>query len=747
MEMNEALTLQPGKQYRRQTAGGVHVHLSVEPLDYATAIDELAESLDDSPGVLLRSGFEYPGRYTRWDIGFVNPPLRLTGRGRQLAIEALNRRGEILLGEVERALANCDAVAALDCSESLLEAEIRPPQEGFSEEQRSRQHGVFSLLRAIIGWFHCPADRFLGLYGAFGYDLAFQFEDIERQQQRDSTDRELLLYLPDRILVADHRLGYALARNYEFICRRRGSERHGETTGGLKRSVAAVPFLPAIDVERQCDHDPGEYAAGVARAKRHFSRGDLFEVVPSQTFFAPCKDSPAQVFQRLAETNPAPYGALMNLGENEYLVSASPEMFVRVENRCIETCPISGTIARGGDALSDAEQVRKLLNSEKEESELSMCTDVDRNDKARVCVPGSVRVAGRRQIEMYSRLIHTVDHVKGELQEGFDALDGFLSHAWAVTATGAPKLAAMQYLEKHEKSPRGWYGGAIGQLGFDGNLNTGLTLRTIRIKDGIAEVRAGSTLLADSDPEAEEQETRLKARALMQALGVPVQAMAAPPDCPTRPEFAHLRVLMVDHEDSFVHSLGDCFRRLGAQLSTLRAEAARACLRREDFDLLVLSPGPSEPKRFDMAATISLALEKGIPVFGVCLGLQGIVEHCGGELRQLPTPMHGKQSMISHQGSELFAGIPASFSAGRYHSLAAAAVPDCLQVTARAADDEVMAVEHRELPLWGVQFHPESIMSLANGDGPRLVRNLLLLVAGRRSAEPAEEAALQAGKA
>ena len=108
-----------------------------------------------------------------------------------------------------------------------------------------------------------------------------------------------------------------------------------------------------------------------------------------------------------------------------------------------------------------------------------MCTDVDRNDKARVCVPGSVEVVGRRQIEMYSRLIHTVDHVKGILKSEFDALDGFLAHAWAVTVTGAPKLAAMQFIEAQEKSPRHWYGGALGHIGFDGNLNTGLTLRTI----------------------------------------------------------------------------------------------------------------------------------------------------------------------------------------------------------------------------------------------------------------------------
>ena len=193
-------------------------------------------------------------------------------------------------------------------------------------------------------------------------------------------------------------------------------------------------------------------------------------------------------------------------------------MFVRVNGRRVETCPISGTIKRGDDAISDSEQILKLLNSKKDESELTMCSDVDRNDKSRVCEPGSVRVIGRRQIEMYSRLIHTVDHIEGRLREGMDAFDAFLSHAWAVTVTGAPKLWAMRFIEKNEKSPRAWYGGAIGMVHFNGDLNTGLTLRTIRIKDGIAEVRAGATLLFDSVPEEEEAETELKASAMISAI-------------------------------------------------------------------------------------------------------------------------------------------------------------------------------------------------------------------------------------
>ena len=147
-----------------------------------------------------------------------------------------------------------------------------------------------------------------------------------------------------------------------------------------------------------------------------------------------------------------------------------------------------------------------------------MCTDVDRNDKSRVCVPGSVRVIGRRLIESYAGLFHTVDHVEGTLMEGFDSLDAFLTHMWAVTIIGAPKKAAAQAIEDLEKDARGWYGGAIGLVALNGDINTGILIRTVHLKDGEARYAAGATLLYDSIPEQEEQETRLKATNFFRAL-------------------------------------------------------------------------------------------------------------------------------------------------------------------------------------------------------------------------------------
>jgi anthranilate synthase len=704
---------------RYLTQGGVRVHRTIEDIPVAGAIEPVVDALDGHRGVLLASSYEYPGRYTRWDIGFVDPPLALVARGRVVRLSALNARGQVLLPPLAAALSTLDAVTWTDRTARELGGVIATPTARFTEEERSRQPSVFSVLRAVIAFFASPEDPHLGLYGAFGYDLAFQFEPIRLRLERPAEQRDLVLYLPDELVVVDHRRERAVRWRYDF-------EIGGASTGDLGRTGGVESPTAPGRVDRACDHAAGEYAATVRLAREAFGRGDLFEVVPSQTFFEPCPAAPSETFRRLRERNPAPYGFLMNLGAGEHLVGASPEMYVRVEGDRVETCPISGTIARGHDALGDAAQILRLLSSAKDEAELTMCTDVDRNDKSRVCRAGSVRVIGRRQIEMYSRLIHTVDHVEGRLRDGFDGLDAFLAHTWAVTVTGAPKAWAMQFIEDHERSPRAWYGGAVGLLGFDGNVNTGLTLRTIRIQDSIAQVRAGATLLYDSDPTEEERETVLKASALIDAVRRPRGPASEPWRESARPGRGK-RILLVDHQDSFVHTLANYLRQTGADVVTLRAGFPEDVLDELRPDLVVLSPGPGRPADFDVSRTLAAAIARGFPVFGVCLGLQGIVEHFGGALGVLDPPVHGKASRVRVLGGRLFEGLPTEFTAGRYHSLHAvrATLPTSLRVTAESDDGVVMAVEHVELPLAAVQFHPESIMSLEGDVGLSLIRNVV----------------------
>jgi anthranilate synthase len=723
------------------TPGGVQVTRIARPFD-PSELDRVRVLVDSRRGGVLSSGMEYPGRYSRWHLAYVNPCVEVVARGRRIGARALNARGEVLLPVLGAALlrAGKPVAASVLGTEPAAEVVIPEPAGVMAEEDRSRRPTVFSALREIIASF-AGDDTHLGLYGAFGYDLAFQFEPVDLRGQRPASQRDLVLHLPDQLYVLDRKRETALCYTYDFTV-------DGVSTSQLPRETEAAGPQPFVKKENPFSRpEPGSYARVVEQARERFARGDLFEVVPSQAFSAPCA-SAAAFYERLRQRNPAPYEFFFNLGEGECLVGASPEMYVRVSGDRVETCPIAGTIRRGGDPLEDADNILELLSSPKEESELTMCTDVDRNDKSRVCVPGSVRVIGRRQIEMYSRLIHTVDHIEGRLRPGLDALDAFLTHMWAVTVTGAPKTWAMQFIEDHERAPRRWYGGAVGVIGFDGGMNTGLTLRTALIEDGVATVRAGATLLFDSDPQAEEKETELKARALLETL-----AEASGPDpvhderhagataavTVTAPPGEGMRVLLVDHQDSFVHTLAGYFREQGAEVTTLRAGLPPALLGDYGPDLVVLSPGPGRPADFACEGLLAELDRRGLPAFGVCLGLQAMVEHAGGELSLLPEPAHGKPGVIVRAGGEadggLLAGLPAEFTAARYHSLYAVSsqVKGGFQVTATSRGDVVMAIEDAAAGRWAVQFHPESILTAGGRHGHQVIANVLRLCRARQA--------------
>ncbi|NUR90703.1 MAG: anthranilate synthase component I [Nonomuraea sp.] len=698
------------------TAGGIGVERETREVAEA-ALEEIVTSLGERRGGAFSSGMDYPGRYSRWAFGYVDPCVELVARGRTISATALNERGRVVLP----AIASCLLAAGKPVEEPTAErvvVHVPESEELVPEELRSRKPTVFTAIREVIGAFRGD-DPHLGLYGSFGYDLAFQFEPIRQQLVRPDDQRDLVLHLPDRIVVIDRQRETCVEHRYEFTV-------DGATTRGLERT--GTVHRPAVPGEVPANPERGTYAAVVAQAKEKFKRGDLFEVVPGQVFHSVCTDPPA-FYRSLRVSNPAPYEFIISLGDGEHLVGASPEMYVRVSGDRVETCPISGTIARGSNPVEDAEAIRTLLSSVKEESELTMCTDVDRNDKSRICVPGTVQVIGRRQIELYSRLIHTVDHIEGRLRPEFDALDAFLTHMWAVTVTGAPKTWAMQFIEDHEATTRRWYGGAIGFIGFDGSMNTGLTLRTAQIKDGLATVRAGATLLFDSDPEAEERETELKASALLGALAAVNQTVPEQPTPPREQPGLGMKVLLVDHEDSFVNTLADYFRQQGADVVTLRHGFPAAMIDEIAPDLVVLSPGPGWPSDFGMSALIDEVYGRRLPVFGVCLGLQAMVEHAGGSLDLLDYPEHGKRGQVARQGeSALLEGLPAEFTAARYHSLHAKA-PGVVgfTATARTPDGNVMAIEDVANRRFAVQFHPESILTAEGGAGAKVIANVLRL--------------------
>jgi anthranilate synthase len=707
------------RELRYTTRSGIAVTRTVSKIPYRRGLKPLLRQLDRYRGIYLSSGYEYPERYSRWDVASLRPPLEMIARGRGVEFRALNVRGEMLVRMLEHVLAAHPHWESLELRGRTLAGRLKPLPPLFPEEERSKQPSVFSILRALVEEFAHPEDGRLSLVGAFGYDLLFQFDPIELRLPRGD-QKDLHLFLCDDIHFMDRKREVIERFQYDF-------DFEEFSTLGLDRFGEELPAPPPAhgSVEITSDHTPEEYMDKVECVRRGMKQGDYYEVVLRQSFSTPYAGSPSELFERVQQQSPSPYEFLMQFGD-EQLVGASPEMFVRVEGRRVETCPISGTARRTGDPLRDHELIRELLNSSKDESELTMCTDVDRNDKSRVCRPGSVRVIGRRLIERYAGLFHTVDHVEGILDDRFDSLDAFLSHMWAVTVIGAPKKAAAQTIENLEKDARGWYGGAAGMLSLSGDINTGILIRTVHLKNGVARYPAGATLLYDSKPEDEEKETRLKATGFFRSIHPAVLPAAGPTgEAPG----TGVRLLLVDNDDCFIQTLANYVRQTGAEVVTYRAGFPLAMISDLHPDIILISPGPGRPADFGVPQLARHAAELGIPVFGVCLGLQGIVEAFGGELGVLPYPMHGKPSWIHHRHAGVFEGLPERVRVGRYHSLYAIReeLPACLEITAESEDGVIMGVRHRDLPVEAVQFHPESLLSQDGQHGLKMIENMIRL--------------------
>ena len=356
------------------TRDGVRVIRTATPFDPAELGRIARRSLDERRGGVMSSAlWSTRGVDDRWHMAYADPCAEIVATGRRITARALNDRGRVLLPVIRAALRRVAAEDALLPSGEPLDENTVVIPEGdreFTEEERSRRPTVFTALREITAALACE-DPHLGLYGAFGYDLAFQFEPVRPRLESPATQRDLVLHLPDEIWVLDRKREEAVRYSYDF-------EVGGVSTAGLGRQTASTGAERAAqsvrDQELPEQPRPGSYAQVVEEARERFACGDLFEVVPGHVFYGRCA-SPAAFYELLRQRNPAPYELLFNLGEGEYLVGASPEMYVRVTGDRVETCPIAGTIARGEDTLEDAANIATLLGSAKEESELTMCTD------------------------------------------------------------------------------------------------------------------------------------------------------------------------------------------------------------------------------------------------------------------------------------------------------------------------------------------------------------------------------------
>jgi anthranilate synthase component I len=259
------------------------------------------------------------------------------------------------------------------------------------------------------------------------------------------------------------------------------------------------------------------FESGVRAIKERIAAGDVYQAVLSQRFEVPVAADPFTVYRALRHVNPSPYMYYIRMG-GLAIVGSSPEMLVRVEGRKVETHPIAGTRPRGRSEEEDLRLAEELKRNEKERAEHVMLVDLGRNDVGRVADIGTVRVPQYMALERYSHVMHLVSTVEGRLSEVNDHLDALVACFPAGTVSGAPKIRAMQILAGLEPTRRDIYAGAIGYIDFAGNLDTCIAIRTITIRNGVARVQAGAGIVADSNPAAEYEETRDKARALLQAI-------------------------------------------------------------------------------------------------------------------------------------------------------------------------------------------------------------------------------------
>jgi len=354
-----------------------------------------------------------------------------------------------------------------------------------------------------------------------------------------------------------------------------GHARAGEeaVTGANARADAAVrPGGEAATLPKEPadDYPLGGYAQMVARALPLLRERPLLSLTLSQSYRRRVHLSAAQAFARLRAANPAPASFFLNDGLGAQLLGASPDLQLIVVQGQVRSLPVCGTVLRRPGAVGEAESLRELMNEEVDAASLAVCTDALRADLAPLCVPGTLRLRDRRRPMSLATVVHAVDRLQGRLREGLDAWDAIVATAAPVMVTGTPRAEALRTIDALEASPRGWYGGMVVQVASNGEALAGTILRAAQVAGGVAEVRTGGDLLADSSPEREEEESRLKTLSLWRAFGLapPSDPLSAAPAAGTEAAgSAPLPVLLCSKSDPLEAGLRDCLLGLGCTLS------------------------------------------------------------------------------------------------------------------------------------------------------------------------------------
>jgi len=374
-----------------------------------------------------------------------------------------------------------------------------------------------------------------GLVGCFGYEtVRFIERRLATAAKPDALGTpDILLLLSDQLAVFDNLSGKLFLVVYcdpaQADAYRKGQARLAALIRRLRQPVAVPEERPAAPIAPRSEFGQEAFMAAVERARRYIFDGDIMQVVLSQRISMPYSATPLALYRALRALNPSPYMFHFDFGAF-HVVGASPEILVRLEEGMVTLRPIAGTRPRGKTRDEDLALERDLLGDAKERAEHLMLMDLGRNDVGRVASVGSVHVTDNMVVERYSHVMHIVSNVEGELKPGMDAVAVLRATFPAGTVSGAPKVRAMEIIDELEPSRRGIYAGAVGYLGFDGNMDLAIAIRTAVIRDGTLFVQAGAGIVADSVPLSEWVETQNKARAVLRAAEMAQSGLDSPLD-------------------------------------------------------------------------------------------------------------------------------------------------------------------------------------------------------------------------
>lgn len=462
----------------------------------------------------------------------VDAALKLVCNGNQVSCEALTENGLSVLALLQQQLQQTDI--SLQSTEKTLSLTFHPQTTELDEDSRLKASSVFDVIRTLVKAIQPirqhPHAVFVG--GTFAYDLLASFEQLPTVPDGDNHCPDYVFYLAETLLLVDHQ-----QQQTEII----GSVFSGEQVANsyfavsqrleiLTKELSQLP-QPDLAVEQFVEPQQLEisksdeaFKQDVLRLKQNILAGDIFQVVPSRTFSLPCP-SPYAAYRQLKIQNPSPY--MFYVQDNDFAIfGASPESALKYEsqNNQVEVYPIAGTRPRGKradgslDADLDSRIELELREDNKEKSEHLMLVDLARNDIARVSEPGSRAVKDLLKVDRYSHVMHLVSRVTGQLRQDLDALHAYQACMNMGTLVGAPKVRAAELIRDTEQQRRGSYGGAVGYINSQGDMDTCIVIRSAFVKQGKAYIQAGAGVVYDSDPQAEADETHNKAKAVISAI-------------------------------------------------------------------------------------------------------------------------------------------------------------------------------------------------------------------------------------